>query len=143
MSENARGWKRVRTFLVKHLVTLILYILTSFAVAQLADALEEPIGSFEQFEVVFFYSFEVAETACPQAYTEEALCYVHGYDDFFSFKALFTERFLEFEALQRWRLTEVELEGERAQAFEATYRLADADTFTITYLQENFLFLER
>ena len=116
----------------------------SYVTAQSLGASEGPTGTFAEFETILFYGLELAEVACPQAYSD-VMCYVHGYDDFFVFKDAFTSTFFDaLEEVARWRFTETEVQGEAVQAFRATYRIpATSDTFTLTYLPENRLFLER
>ena len=126
----------------------IIFICAAFSfscvTAQSSDASGGSAGTFAEFETVLFYALELADAACPQTYAD-AMCYVHGYDDFFAFKNAFTGNFLSaLEEVERWRYTEIEVQGETAQVFRATYRIsATSDTFTLTYLPENRLFLER
>ena len=99
---------------------------------------------------VFFSAFaflRVAEAPCPPGIDfipDEAVCYRHGYGDFFDFKEAFNQ--LGFDvgnAIQPWRVVIRTLEGEGLETFEL--RLGDKNanqSISTTYVSEMLLYIE-
>ncbi len=119
----------------------------SFAVAALGVAqLDSTEGTFDEFERNMFFVLRIADRECPEALENpEAICYVHGYTDFFDFEDRF--RLLavdQLEELSRWRREELRAGDETSEVFRASYRSrGDDETFTLVYTQGGLLILTR
>ena len=126
------------------LILVVILFIPFYAAAQPTGGAEDAAGTFAEFDTLFFFNFDIAEADCPGGYVA-GTCYVHGYNDFFAFKREFALVFaLDLETVKRWRLTTLNIAGETEEVFSATYRLRQGDdTFTLIYLPENRLFLER
>ena len=124
-------------------ILAIVFFIPFYAAAQPTGGSEDEAGTFAEFDTLFFFNFEVAKADCPEGVVAET-CYVHGYDDFFAFKREFALVFALLETVKRWRLTTLDIDGDTVEVFSATYRpRREDDTFTLIYLPENYLFLER
>lgn len=94
----------------------------------------------------FAFLLRVAEAPCPTGIDfipEEAVCYRHGYSDFFDFKGAFNQLIFDVgNVVQPWRVVTRPLEGEAFETFEL--RLADENTnqpISVTYVGETLLYL--
>lgn len=95
------------------------------------------------------YSFmlRIAEAPCPAGIDfipDEAVCYRHGYSDFFDFKEAFNPLIFDVgEVAQPWRVATQTLDGEEFEAF--TLRLSQRNSrepISVTYVSETLLYIE-
>ncbi len=102
-------------------------------------------GGVQEFRQNFAYGLRVAEMSCPEQLRPafpEAVCYRHGYGDFFDFKEAVTPYTLAFvRQLEPWRVVMMTLGSETVEVFRARYRLNQREV-TLTYVNERLLVLE-
>jgi len=104
--------------------------------------------SAQDFHDSFSYFFRVAEAPCPEGLRSASLgavCYRHGYDDFFDFKELITSSYMSGPEgyLEPWHVVTLRLEGETVEGVQARFRLPEgAGLITLTYVSETLLVLE-
>ena len=118
----------------------------SFAVATLGVAQRDSTeGTFDEFERNMFFVLRIADRECPEASEDpEAICYVHGYTDFFDFEDRFKRLAVDqLEELSRWRRAELRAGDETSEVFRASYRLRGGETFTLVYTEGDLLILTR
>ncbi len=117
--------------------------LTTLVLAQSSGgAGAENSAEFTSFETLFFRALRVVDAPCPTDIFGD-MCYLHDYDDVFDFKEQFTLLFSEsLTEVERWALTNAEIEGEEVEFFRATYRLPEGEPFTLIF-SPGYIFLEQ
>lgn len=108
-----------------------------------AQHLEERVESLTSLESELFRHLPLADTACPDG-VGDAHCYVHGYGNFFEFRAQLDRLFgFDLDAsrgireVSRWRFVAEPFLDRGNFSFHAMYRLQETDeTFTLIYLPE-------
>jgi hypothetical protein len=111
--------------------TLLLALLCASTITR-AHSLSHSVD-FDAFNSSLFENLQVVDVVCPPEFPE-AKCYVHGYDDFFDFEEHFSHTVaMELIEVERWSLKNIQIEGGQAEAFEATYRSASGEIFTLIY----------
>jgi hypothetical protein len=108
-----------------------------------AQPLEERVESLVSLDRELFRHLPLADTACPDG-VADAHCYVHGFGDFFEFRAHLDRLFgldldlpRDVQEVSRWRFVEGPFLDRYHDRFYATYRLQETgETFTLIYLRE-------
>lgn len=103
-------------------------------------------SSVQEFRQSFAYGLRVAEMPCPEEVAPvfpEAVCYYHGYEDFFDFKEAVGPYMVEPGGdLEPWRVITMNVEGERVEMFQTRYRpRGSSSRITLTYASEGLLVL--
>jgi len=105
-------------------------------------------GNAQNFRDSFSYIFRVAEAPCPeqlQPTFPQAICYRHGYDDFFDFKEVIASLYMSGpdSYLEPWHVVTLRLAEGTVEGVRAHFRSPEgAGPITLTYVDETLLVLE-